>query len=129
MKVDESIERLLTRPAVMVDGQTTIRRAAARLADESIGALVIQGTHPPALVSERDVVTALADGMDPDLEHVEIIATLDVAVATPHDTIADVGRIMVENEIRHVPIVDGHAVAGVASMRDVLAAALGMTPG
>jgi signal-transduction protein with cAMP-binding, CBS, and nucleotidyltransferase domain len=128
MDLDDGIERLLTRPAVMVDGQTTIRRAAALLADESVGALVIQGTHPPALVSERDVVTALADGMDPDLEHVEVIATMDVAVAGPHDPIATVGRLMVDNEIRHVPIVDGHAVAGVTSMRDVLAAALGLTP-
>jgi signal-transduction protein with cAMP-binding, CBS, and nucleotidyltransferase domain len=128
MKVDDDIERLITRPAVMVDGQTTIRRAAALLTDESIGVLVIQGTHPPALVSERDVVTALADGMDPDLEHVEVIATLDVAVAGPHDSIAEVGRLMLDDEIRHVPIVDGHAVAGVASMRDVLSAALGLNP-
>lgn len=126
MKLDDAIERLITRPAVMVDGQTTIRRAAALLTDESIGVLVIQGTHPPALVSERDVVTALADGMDPDLEHVEVIATMDVVVAGPQDTIAAVGRLMTDNEVRHVPIVDGHAVAGVVSMRDVLAAALGL---
>ncbi len=128
MKIDDDIEQLITRPAVMVDGQTTIRRAAALLTDESIGVLVIQGIHPPALVSERDVVTALADGMDPDLEHVETIATFDVAVVGPHATIAEVGRLMVENQIRHVPIVDGHVTAGVASMRDVLGAALGLNP-
>ena len=36
MKKDDAIERLITRPAVMVDGQTTIRRATALLTDESI---------------------------------------------------------------------------------------------
>ena len=118
------IERIVHRPPVLIDSQVTLRRAAVLLTEESIGVAVIRGVHPPAVVSERDIVAALAEGLDPDHDHVDAIATLDVVSASPHDSVERIGRLMVDNEVRHVPIVDGEAIVGMASNRDVMAALL-----
>jgi predicted transcriptional regulator len=49
---------------------------------------------------------------------------LDVASAGPHDSIGRVARLMLDNEIRHVPIVADGAVVRVVSERDILRALL-----
>ena len=124
MHGDEAVEVINTRPVVLIDSQSTLRRAAQLLAAESIGVAIVRGHHGPALVSERDIVAALAGGADPDRDRVDSIMNLDVAYASPHDTIRSVADLMLDNEIRHIPIVHDGAVIRVVSEREVLRALL-----
>lgn len=119
---EDAVEALGLRPVVRIDGQTTLRRAAEMLTEESIGAAIVRSTHPPALLSERDIVRALAEGANPDRDHVDDVMTLDVLCVSPQDSVADVARLMLANEVRHLPVVDGNAVVSVVSARDVLRA-------
>jgi len=118
----DAIETIAARPVVRIDGQANLRRAAELLTEELIGVAVVRGYHPPALVSERDIVRAIAEGADPDQDRVESIMTLDVACAAPRDSIADVARTMLANDVRHIPVVDEGVVVTVVSARDVLRA-------
>jgi CBS domain-containing protein len=122
MRQDEDIELITTRPVVLVDSQASLRHAAQLLANESIGVAIVRGLHPPALISERDIVSALAKGARAETDRVDSVMNLDVASAGPHDSIGSVARLMLENEIRHVPIVEDGAVVRVVSERDVLRA-------
>jgi CBS domain-containing protein len=124
MHADDAIEVITTRPVVLVEGQSTLRSATQLLARESIGVAIVRGYDPPALVSERDIVGALADGADPDRDRVDSITNPDVACASPHDSIRVVAKLMLDNEIRHVPIVHDGAVTRVVSEREVLRALL-----
>jgi len=119
----EPVRSLITRPAVFVHLDDSLRRLAGILTEESIGAAVVRGTSPIALVSERDVVRALAEGASPDTTTVREVMTEDVAVAEPREPAADVMARMLDNEIRHVPVVDDGVVIGMVSARDVLASA------
>jgi CBS domain-containing protein len=119
---DGSIRSLIRRPAVLVHLDDSLRVLAATLTEESIGAAVVRGTDPLALVSERDVVRALAEGADPDDVPVSEIMTEDVEVAAPTDLVYDVIGRMLENEIRHLPVVEDGAVVGMVSARDALGA-------
>lgn len=125
MHQNEAVELITTRPVVLVDSQVTLRHAAQLLTNESIGVAIVRGYHPPSLVSERDIVGALADGARPDLDRVDSIMNLDVAYASPNTSIREVAQMMLDNEIRHVPIVHDGAVVRVVSERDVLRALLG----
>jgi CBS domain-containing protein len=120
MREDEAVEVISTRPVVLIDSQSTLRRAAQLLTEESIGVAIVRGFHGPAVVSERDIVVALAEGADPDRDHVDSIMNLDVAYASPHDTIRSVADLMLNNEVRHIPIVHDGAVIRVVSEREVL---------
>lgn len=124
MRTDDDIETIVTRPVVLVDSQATLRDAARLLTNEGIGVAIVRAHHPPVLVSERDIVHALAEGARPDVDHVDQVMNADIASAGPHDSIRAVGRIMLDNEVRHVPIVADGAVVRVVSEREVLRALL-----
>jgi CBS domain-containing protein len=128
---DESVRSLLHRPAVEVALRDTLRSVARTLTEESVGVAVVvahhelgRGAHAVGVISERDVVAALADGADPDEIWAEDVMTEDLASAAPDDPVLAAARCMLDNEIRHLPVVEGDAIVGVISIRDALQAAL-----
>ena len=125
----EPVRNLVTRPPVLVRGDDPIRRVARLFVEESFGAAVVRGLGRPAIVSERDIVRAVADGLDLDTTCVEEIMTDDLAVAGPQDRVADVARTMLDDEIRPVPVVADDGIVGLVSGRDCLRAYVDATPG
>lgn len=117
----EPVHRLMTRPVVFADTEMTLRTLAATMAEESVGAVVLLGPDGPStIVTERDIVEALADGADPDDTWAAEVASLDLVTADPDDTVAEVVRMMVTHDIRHVPVRAYGSVVGMVSARDVL---------
>jgi predicted transcriptional regulator len=116
----EHVRNLVTRPPVLVHLDDSLRRVAQLFVEESFGAAVVRGTDPPAIISERDIVRAVAEGLNLDRTRVEEVMTEDVAIAGPNDSIAQVARMMIDNEIRHVPIIEDEVIAGLISGRDAL---------
>jgi CBS domain-containing protein len=116
----EPVRNLVTRPPVLVHLDDSLRRVAELFVEESFGAAVVRGTDPPAIISERDIVRAVAEGLSLDRTRVEEVMTEDVAIAAPTDTVAEVARMMIDNEIRHVPIIEDEVIAGLISGRDAL---------
>jgi CBS domain-containing protein len=122
---DDPIRTLIQRPVLFVHLDDTLRRLSVIFAEESVGAAIVRDTHPPGLVSERDIVTALAEGADPDATFARDVMTEDLVVATPGDPLREVAARMLVNEVRHVPIVEDDVVIGVVSSRDLLRALVG----
>jgi CBS domain-containing protein len=116
----EHVRNLVTRPPVLVHLDDSLRRVAQLFVEESFGAAVVRGTDPPAIISERDLVRAVSEGLNLDRTRVEEVMTEDVAVAGPNDSIAQVARMMIDNEIRHVPIIEDEVIVGLISGRDAL---------
>jgi CBS domain-containing protein len=116
-------------PPVSIDPVTMLRRAARELDDEDIGAVVALGPDGLAgLLSERDIVRALARGADSDVTSVDSVMTegpLSVDADTPIEAVAD---LMGNTGVRHLPVVTGHDVVGQISIRDVLDVAAGARP-
>jgi CBS domain-containing protein len=108
----------------------TLRAVAETMAEETIGAVVVRGERPPSasgvrplgIVSERDIVNAVAEGRDVDLVRAEDVMTMTLASAGPDDALLDVARLMVDNEVRHLPLVTDDVVVAIVSERDVLRA-------
>ena len=124
---NETVRSVVQRPVVVVDPDATLRQVAETLAEDYIGAAVVRATPPlgpgtraEGVISERDIVRALAEGADPDIERAESVMTLDMVTAAPRDTIVSVAERMLDDEIRHVPVTDDGEVVGVVSERDAL---------
>ena len=125
---DEDVRSVVKRPPVVVHPESTLRAVAETLSEELIGAVVVRGTRPPGapgshaegVVSERDIVQALADGLDPDTARAEDVMTMDLACATPNELMSTVAARMLDNEIRHLPVTEGGVVVGMVSERDAL---------
>jgi CBS domain-containing protein len=109
---------------VTIGPQDTIRGALTLLAQHNIGALVVvdgQGGLV-GIVSERDIVRALARTEAILVEPVDVIMTREVVIGTPQDDLVAVGNTMTERRIRHLPVVEGGRLVGIVSIGDVVKA-------
>ncbi len=110
---------------VTIKSDASLRTAIKRLALERIGALVVSddGEHVDGVLSERDVVMALAEQGGEILEpsrRVEAFMTRSVRVCTPEDSIAHLMRVMTLHRIRHLPVVEDGRLVGIVSIGDVV---------
>lgn len=115
-----------------VTPDATVADLLTLLSRFGVGALVVSpdGRHIEGIVSERDVVRALADRPDVAAEPVAGIMTSDVRSATADDTVEDMMALMTEHRIRHVPVVDEDGLlVGIVSIGDVVKNRLGELEG
>jgi len=120
---------LLTSAPIEVWPHTTLRDVAELLQRNSIGAVLVRGAEGgiAGVLSERDLVAVIAEGGDPDVERAGDAMTYDVEFAHVDLPVANVAEIMLRDGIRHLPVEDDEGkVLGVLSIRDVLAAVVGL---
>lgn len=115
------VKELHPRMPVTIAKSETLDGAARLLIEEDIGALVVFEPRGIAgVISERDIVRAVADGFD--LSETEVGEYMTAApVVTDEDAVIDdaVSK-MDESGIRHVVVVSGRDVTGMISMRDLI---------
>jgi CBS domain-containing protein len=82
--------------------------------------VVLDGKKLQGIVTERDIVNLVAEGGDPNTTTVERRMTrLDLITVDPKTELSHAAELMVSNNIRHLPIVDGGNVVGIVSIRDM----------
>lgn len=118
MKVQDVANRAL----VAVPPQASLRVAAGLMDENSVGALVVTTDRGAVgILSERDVVAALAAGAHPDEATVAGAMSISVVSVRPHDTLYDAAVDMLDLGIRHVPVMDERGRAlGMVSIRDLI---------
>jgi len=108
---------------VTVTGATPVSDLLALLAQHGIGAVVVSedGRTPDGIVSERDVVRALAQrGASVLGEPVSAICSTEVSTVAPDTQVEALMRLMTEQRIRHVPVLVDGALHGIVSIGDVV---------
>lgn len=101
----------------------TVGSLIDQLAELRIGALVVSldGQRVEGIVSERDVVRALhASGASLLDRPVSSIMTVKVHTCEPSASVDDLMRLMTDQRIRHVPVVQDGLLAGIVSIGDVV---------
>lgn len=116
------VKDVATNEAIVVPPQTSLRVAAEVMAEQSIGAVVVATDRGAVgILSERDVVCAIAAGADPDGATVAGAMSHEVVSVRPDDTLYDAAVDMLDLGIRHVPVLDDRGRAlGMVSVRDLL---------
>lgn len=116
------IEEVAHHDPVIVAPELRLREAAVIMDSFGIGAVIV-GTAKRAvgILSERDIVRALATGADPDEATAARAMSHDVVSVRPGDVVYDAAVDMLDLGIRHVPVLDEHGtVLGMVSVRDLL---------
>jgi CBS domain-containing protein len=119
---DDPVERLLTGPPVAVHAEDTLLSVAELFVEDSIGAVVVRGTDGPAgIVSERDVVAAVVDGLDLEADRASDVMAVDILTVDADQPISAAADAMISGAVRHLPVMSDGVLVGVISIRDVLA--------
>ena len=94
-----------------------------------IGALMIAKTATSdhlckssvvGILTERDIVYALSGGSDAfSSKTVKSVMTRKLIFTCPETSNAEAKKLMIENQIRHLPVFSDEHLVGIISMRDV----------
>ena len=124
------VRDVMTEPTVTESATDSLRAAAERMWRQQTGSLLVteQG-HLTGIITERDILRAVALGADPDRTTVDEIMTADVFTVPPHMPLQQAAREMAVRWIRHLPVTDGGRLLGVVSMRDVTGVFGALAPG
>jgi signal-transduction protein with cAMP-binding, CBS, and nucleotidyltransferase domain len=100
----------------------TLREAAERMVEKGTGAaLVTDDEMPvPSIVTERDILTSLARGEDPDVELVAEHMSEGVVSAAPDWSLERAAAEMSKRGIRHLVVYEDGDLVGVLSIRDIV---------
>ena len=116
----DPVRMIMRSPVATADTAVTLREAAEQLASDEIGALLVIGEGTLGILSERDVIAAVAGGGDLDLIQAGDALNPEVVWGDPQLSVQRAGQLMLDSGIRHLPIGDGRLAVGMISMRDVL---------
>lgn len=121
----DPIGALVDAAVATIRPTATLREAATALATDGVGLLVaVDPSGVRGVISERDVVAAIADDLDLDTERVRDVASLDVLTVDEATPIEAAARQMIDAEIRHLAVSRGGVTVGVVSIRDLVGALL-----
>jgi CBS domain-containing protein len=120
------ISDLVAKPPVTCEGGVTLRDVAALMQSEDIGSvLVVRGDTLHGIVTDRDLVRATAASANPTTDVVSRWMTPNPDTIDTDMDIAEAADWLVASGYRHIPVVDGGRLVGVASIKDVLWALTG----
>jgi CBS domain-containing protein len=91
-------------------------------AHDSDSVAVIDDAKLVGIITERDLVRAIADGLDPAQASAAMVMTSDPATVTLDEDVSVVAVKMIRLGIRHLPVVDEQGKpAGLVSARNLVA--------
>ncbi len=124
------VRDVMTEAAVTESATDTLRSAAERMWRQQTGSLLIMDNGRLAgIITERDLLRAVALGADLATATVDEAMTTEVLTAPPDMSLQDAAREMATRWIRHLPVVDAGRVLGVVSMRDITGIFAALVPG
>ena len=121
------IRDLVVRDLVTVGPAHTLAQAAKLMNGKRVGSAIVLTDESPGILSERDVLRAVAEGADPDSATVGDYMTWNAIVATSEWDTMEAARTMLQNGFRHLLVIDGSSEVGILSIRDLMAGVLGTT--
>ncbi len=115
------ISEIMTVKLVEVVPDASVSEAAERMREHRVASvLVTEGPRLLGIVTERDIVAAIAGRRDCATTPVHQIMTEKVITASPESDIVYAARVMTERGIRHLPVAREDRVIGIVSIRDIV---------
>lgn len=126
MKVKELLVKR-GRPVITIGQNESVATAAQKLVESNIGALPVcdaRGTMV-GIISERDLLKECSQHSgEIGKTKVKDVMTRQVAIGIPEDDLNYIMDVMTQKGIRHLPILEGPALEGIISIRDIVDAQL-----
>jgi CBS domain-containing protein len=110
----------MTNAAVTDQSDDTVADAARKMWNQQTGSLlVVDGEDLVGIITERDVLKAVAIGLSLEQARISEVMTKDLVTVGPGTSLREAAKVMADRWIRHLPVLDGGKLVGVLSQRDL----------
>jgi signal-transduction protein with cAMP-binding, CBS, and nucleotidyltransferase domain len=115
------VRNLMKAPVVTIEPGRSVREAAMLMQDNVIGSVVVhESGRAVGIMTERDVLRAVAEGRDVEQASVDDLMTKNLVTGGPNWDVVVAASVMTAHRIRHLVVQEQDRVLGVLSLRDVL---------
>lgn len=116
------VRDLMAKSIVIGDPRQTLVEAAAHMRARRTSALaVLDDQSIVGIITERDLMRAVADGRDPSTTHVSQYMTHSPITVDALDAASEAAATMIKHRVRHLPVTSDGRLVGFLSARDLLA--------
>jgi CBS domain-containing protein len=110
--------------------EDTLGEVAERMTGKNVGAVIVKDHgRLIGILTERDMLRAMAARVHTSDARVRSFMTADPLTASPDMDLEEAAKVMLDNGFRHLPVVEGESVIGIASLRRVLGGRRQPAPG
>ncbi len=115
------IKNIMHKPPVYIDENSTIYEGTKKMSDENKGSLLIGNNDKlTGIVTERDIIRAIASGKDLNTKIIEIATRENLITINEEDNIVKAAVLMSKHNIRHLIVKSGDKTSGMLSTRDLM---------
>jgi CBS domain-containing protein len=115
------VGEIMKRDVTTASPEDTFVEVARLLRERGISSIVVMdGEEISGIVTERDLVSLVADGADPGGVKLAERMSRDLDTVEPSTDIAEAAEHMARLKIRHLPVVERGSLVGIISIRDLI---------
>jgi len=116
----DTVGDLMTRDVLTIDPADSLGEAAEKMIDRGVGALVVSDFgNIIGILTERDILRAAAHRTSSAETRVRQWMTPEVITVPPSMPAAEAAQTMLDQNFRHLPVVENGRPVGIVSMRDL----------
>ena len=110
----------MSRDLLSAEPGDSMTEVAQRMVERDLGAvLVLDGERLVGIMTERDIMRAVARGLHADAVVVDYMSR-DPETIEPDDSTQHAAVLMIHGGFRHLPVVERDTVVGMLSIRDLM---------
>lgn len=123
MQEIQKVHEIMVRKVITAKPTTNLTEIARLMRKNRIGSVIMVRDHKPVgILTESDFIKLVARGTDMKNALAEDFMHRNVVTCDPSITVIDALMVMRSERIRHLPVVKKGRLAGVISIRDLIAA-------
>lgn len=118
------VGEVMTEEVITIGPTHTLRAASKLMAEAKVGSVVCidPDGHGCGILTERDILRAVAENLDVDVEEADDHLTSELAYAAPQWTLEEATEAMRRGGFRHLVVLNDGDVVGIVSLRDIVRA-------
>jgi len=122
---EDTIGQVMSKPVRTVEPDEKLSVALAAMEKYDIGnVVVVKGQKPVGIVTEGDVLRQILKGSHVLEEPIKQVESKPVITASPDTTVQEALELMLKNQIRQLPVVQGGNLVGIVTDKDLMRSVL-----
>lgn len=121
------VEELMSSPVYCIHPEDSVAHARNLFLSKKVGRLVvIEDERPVGIITKTDIAMRLREA-EPEWRRrpidripVKLLMTEDLITVTPDEDVEEAAKLMVENEIEGIPVVENDELVGIITSTDML---------